>query len=64
MIRLAIVEDNSDYRNTLSKILQRNTEIQVIHELGSCTEMIAHFKNNCHEKFHSPSFIYIVQCMH
>lgn len=46
MIRLAIVEDNSDYRSTLSKILQRNTEIQVIHELGSCTEMIAHFEND------------------
>ena len=46
MIRLAIVEDNSDYRSALSKILQRNTEIQVIHELGSCTEMIAHFKND------------------
>lgn len=46
MIRLAIVEDNSDYRSTLSKILQRNTEIQVIHELGSCTEMIPHFEND------------------
>ena len=45
MIRLAIIEDNSDYRITLSKILQRNTEIQVIHELESCIEMIAHFEN-------------------
>lgn len=46
MIRLAIIEDNKDYRNTLSKILQRNTEIQVIHEMGSCTEMIPYFEIN------------------
>ncbi|MGE5108093.1 MAG: response regulator, partial [Sphingobacteriales bacterium] len=46
MIRLAIIEDNKDYRSTLSKILQRNTEIQVIYELGSCTEMIPYFEIN------------------
>jgi len=46
MIRLAIIEDNTDYRNTLSKILQRNTEIQVIHELDNCTEMIPYFESN------------------
>lgn len=46
MIKLAIIEDNRDYRSTLSKILQRNTEIQVIYELDSCIEMIPYFEVN------------------
>ena len=46
MLRLAIIEDNIDYRNTLSKILQRNKGITIIHQLDSCTEMIAHFEND------------------
>ena len=44
MIHLAIIEDNRDYRSTLSKILQRNTEIHVIHEMDSCIEMIPYFE--------------------
>ena len=44
MISLAIIEDNTDYRNTLSKILQRNKEIQVLHEMDNCTEMIPYFE--------------------
>ncbi len=44
MIRLAIIEDNRDYRSTLSKILQRNSEIQVIYEMDSCIEMIPYFE--------------------
>jgi DNA-binding NarL/FixJ family response regulator len=46
MIQLAIIEDNRDYRSTLSKILQRNTEIEVIYELDDCTEMIPYFEIN------------------
>lgn len=44
MVRLAIIEDNVEYRNTLSKILQRNKDIVVIHEMDSCMEMIPHFE--------------------
>jgi DNA-binding NarL/FixJ family response regulator len=46
MVRLAIIEDNTEYRNALSKILQRNKDIQVIHEMGSCMEMIPYFDVN------------------
>jgi DNA-binding NarL/FixJ family response regulator len=46
MIQLAIIEDNRDYRITLSKILQRNTDIQVLHELDNCIEMIPYFEVN------------------
>jgi DNA-binding NarL/FixJ family response regulator len=44
MVRLAIIEDNVDYRNTLSKILKRNKEISIIHEMDSCAEMIPYFQ--------------------
>jgi DNA-binding NarL/FixJ family response regulator len=44
MVRLAIVEDNADYRSALSKILQRNKEITVIHEMNDCEEMIPYFE--------------------
>ena len=44
MIRLAIIEDNKDYRNALSKILQRNNNIAIIHEMDSCIEMIPYFE--------------------
>jgi DNA-binding NarL/FixJ family response regulator len=44
MVRLAIIEDNTEYRNTLSKILQRNKDIVVIHEMDSCLEMIPYFE--------------------
>ena len=44
MVRLAIIEDNIEYRNTLSKILQRNKDIVVIHEMDSCMEMIPNFE--------------------
>src|SRR5215203_5711786 len=44
MLRLAIIEDNEEYRNTLSKILQRNEEIQMIFEAGDCKEMIPRFE--------------------
>ena len=44
MLKLAIIEDNEEYRNTLSKILQRNEEIQIIFEWGDCKEMIPRFE--------------------
>lgn len=44
MVRLAIIEDNIEYRSTLSKILQRNKEIVVIHEMTGCEEMIPYFE--------------------
>ncbi|MEO5592498.1 MAG: response regulator transcription factor [Chitinophagaceae bacterium] len=44
MINLAIIEDNIEYRNALSKILQRNSNIYVMHEKGDCTEMIPYFE--------------------
>lgn len=44
MVRLAIIEDNTEYRNALSKILQRNKDIRVIHEMDSCIEMVPYFE--------------------
>ncbi len=44
MIRLAIIEDNKEYRNALSKILQRNSNIDIIHEMDNCKEMIPYFE--------------------
>lgn len=44
MVQLALIEDNTDYRTTLSKILQRNKEITVLHELAGCEEMIPLFE--------------------
>src|SRR5688500_250181 len=44
MVRLALIEDNTEYRSTLSKILQRNQEISVIHEMDDCEEMIPYFE--------------------
>jgi len=44
MVRLALIEDNTEYRSTLIKILQRNKEIKVIHEMANCEEMIPYFE--------------------
>lgn len=44
MVRLAVIEDNIEYRNALTKILKRNPEIDVIHEMDSCVEMIPYFE--------------------
>jgi DNA-binding NarL/FixJ family response regulator len=44
MINLAIIEDNIDYRSALSKILQRNNDICIMHEMGDCSEMIPYFE--------------------
>jgi len=44
MVSLAIIEDNADYRSTLSKILQRNKDILILHQLPGCEEMIPRFE--------------------
>ena len=44
MTNLAIIEDNIEYRGALSKMLQRNSEIQVLHEMDDCSEMIPYFE--------------------
>jgi DNA-binding NarL/FixJ family response regulator len=44
MINLAIIEDNIDYRSALSKILQRNNDICIMHEMSDCSEMIPYFE--------------------
>jgi DNA-binding NarL/FixJ family response regulator len=44
MVRLAIIEDNLEYRTALIKILQRNSDIEVLHEMDSCIEMIPYFE--------------------
>lgn len=44
MVRLAIIEDNTLYRNTLTKILKHNNDIGVLHEMDSCAEMIPYFE--------------------
>jgi len=44
MIHIALIEDNAEYRSVLSKILQRNKDIEVIHELPDCSEMIPYFE--------------------
>ena len=44
MVRLALIEDNNDYRTTLSRILQRNKEIVILHELNDCEKMIPLFE--------------------
>ena len=44
MMRIALIEDNNDYRAALSKILQRNNEIIILHQLADCDEMIPRFE--------------------
>lgn len=44
MVKLAIIEDNTAYRNTLYNILQRNKKLQILHSLDSCAKMIPYFE--------------------
>jgi DNA-binding NarL/FixJ family response regulator len=44
MVKIAIIEDNAQYRTTLSIILQLNEELKIIHKLSSCDEMIGLFE--------------------
>ena len=44
MINVAIIEDNSQYRTTLSIILQLNENLKLIHKGESCEEIISLFE--------------------
>ena len=44
MLNIAIIEDNPQYRTTLSIILQLNEKLRLIHKLDNCDEMIVSFK--------------------
>ncbi len=44
MVRLAIIEDNVEYRSTLCRLLQRDPAVEMLHELGSCVGMVALFQ--------------------
>lgn len=44
MINIAIIEDNSQYRTTISIILQLNENFRLIHKLENCDEMIGRFE--------------------
>jgi DNA-binding NarL/FixJ family response regulator len=39
MINVAIIEDNPQYRQTLSIIMQLNEALRLVHKMGSCVEM-------------------------
>ena len=44
MLNIAIIEDNPQYRTTLSIILQLNENFRLIHKLDNCDEMIGRFE--------------------
>ncbi len=44
MLKIAIVEDNEQYRTALAFILQLNADLQLIHQLGNCSTLISSFK--------------------
>jgi two-component system response regulator DegU len=43
MTKVAIIEDNSQYRQTLSIILQLDESLKLIHKLPDCTDMMQLF---------------------
>jgi DNA-binding NarL/FixJ family response regulator len=45
MIHVAIIEDNFQYRTTISIILQLNENLELIHKMESCDEMIPLFES-------------------
>src|SRR5687768_7639533 len=44
MLKISIIEDNAQYRTTISIILQLNENFRVIHKLENCDEMIGRFQ--------------------
>lgn len=44
MINIAVIEDNPQYRTTISIILQLNENFRLIHKLENCDEMIGRFE--------------------
>src|SRR6478752_2082213 len=43
MVRIAIIEDNPQYRQTLSIILQLDESFKLIHKLPNCNDMLELF---------------------
>ncbi|HRH50008.1 MAG TPA: response regulator transcription factor [Panacibacter sp.] len=43
MIKVAIIEDNASYRQTLSIIMQLDESLQLIHKLPNCNDMLLRF---------------------
>lgn len=44
MLDICIIEDNAQYRTTISIILQLNENFRLIHKLENCSEMMARFE--------------------
>jgi DNA-binding NarL/FixJ family response regulator len=44
MITVSIIEDNSQYRTTLSILLQLNENLKIIHKLSSCENITGLFE--------------------
>lgn len=44
MLNIAVIEDNAQYRTTISIILQLNENFRLIHKLENCDEMIGRFE--------------------
>ena len=44
MLNIAIIEDNPQYRTTISIIIQLNENLRLIHKLENCGEMIGRFE--------------------
>lgn len=44
MLNIAVIEDNPQYRTTISIILQLNENFRLIHKLENCDEMIGRFE--------------------
>lgn len=44
MLNIAVIEDNVQYRTTISIILQLNENFRLIHKLENCLEMIGRFE--------------------
>jgi DNA-binding NarL/FixJ family response regulator len=44
MLKISIIEDNAQYRTTISIILQLNENFRLIHKLENCNEMIGRFQ--------------------
>lgn len=43
MLKIALIEDNAKYRQTLSIILQLDESLQLIHKLHNCNDMLLRF---------------------
>ena len=44
MLKVSIIEDNAQYRTTISIILQLNENLRLLHKLNNCEEMIGRFQ--------------------